>query len=116
MLNTIENYRFGKMVINGKDYTADLIIFTDEIKTNWRRKKGHSLHLEDLQIILERDIEILVVGTGKFGLVEVSEELKSELESKNIEIIVEKSDEAVKKYNDLMKKNAKVAGAFHLNC
>ena len=42
-MNIIEQYRFGKMRINGKDYSSDLIIFFDTIETNWRRKKGHSL-------------------------------------------------------------------------
>ena len=115
-VNIIEKYRFGKMVINGHSYTSDLIIYTDSIETNWRRKKGHALHLDDLKILKEKEIETLVVGTGMFGLVQVPEELIKKLETKEISISVEKSTQAVKKFNELVKKGVKVAGAFHLNC
>ena len=115
-MNIIEKYRFGKMVINGKDYTTDLIILPDSIITNWRRKKGHSLCMEDLNAIIEDEIEICVIGTGKFGLVEVSDTVIAELKSKKIDVIVKKSSDAVSEYNKLIEKNKKIAAAFHLNC
>ncbi|MCE7741440.1 MAG: hypothetical protein GOP50_03190 [Candidatus Heimdallarchaeota archaeon] len=115
-MNIIEKYKFGKMVINGKSYTSDLIIFTDSIETNWRRKKGHSLHLKDLEILMEKEIETLVVGSGMFGLVDIPEELIKELNAKEITVIIEKSTQAMKKFNELAEKGVKVAGAFHLNC
>ncbi len=116
LLNIIEKYRFGKMIINGKGYTSDLIIFRNYIETNWRRKKGHSIHLDDLNTVLEKEVETLIIGTGKYGLVEVPEEIIKELKSRDIELIIEKSDDAVTKFNELVKKKFKVAGAFHLNC
>ena len=104
------------MIVNGKSYTSDLIIFPDSIETNWRRKKGHSLQLEDLKLVLENNVENLVIGTGKYGLVKVPEDLIMKLSSKNINVIVEKSPDAVIRFNELVEKKAKVAGAFHLNC
>ena len=115
-MNFIEKYRFGKMIINGNSYTSDLIIFTDSIQTNWRRKKGHSVHMDDLKSIFDKNIETLVIGTGKYGLVEVPEEVIVELSSRNIDVLVEKSSEAVTRFNELVEKKVKVAGAFHLNC
>lgn len=104
------------MTINGKSYTSDLIIFREYIETNWRRKKGHSIHLDDLKTVFEKEVETLIIGTGKYGLVEVPEGIIKELRTRDIELIIEKSDDAVTKFNERVKKKAKVAGAFHLNC
>lgn len=115
-VNIIENYRFGRIVVNGIPYTSDLIIFNDYIHTNWRRKKGHSLHIDDLLILEERKPEILIIGRGMFGLVEIPEELIQELMKRNISILADKTSQAIEKYNELAKKGVKIAGAFHLNC
>ena len=42
----IESYRFGKIVINGKSYSSDVIIIGDHVKANWWRREGHRLHIE----------------------------------------------------------------------
>ena len=60
----IESYSFGRMKINGVAYSSDLIVFTEHVKSDWRRNKGHELHVEDLEEILRAKPEILVVGTG----------------------------------------------------
>jgi hypothetical protein len=52
MTYEIEKYSFGKMVINGKTYTQDLIIYPDSIEDSWWRKKGHSLVPEDIPRVL----------------------------------------------------------------
>jgi len=36
IMNLVESFRFGKIVINGQKYNKDLIVFPDEVKTNWR--------------------------------------------------------------------------------
>jgi len=41
----IEHYSFGRIVIDGKEYTKDLIIYPDKIRANWWRKEGHKLRL-----------------------------------------------------------------------
>jgi len=33
----IESYSFGQMVIDGQEYTSDLIIFPDRINSSWWR-------------------------------------------------------------------------------
>jgi len=39
----IEAYRFGRISIDGRAYTGDLIICPDGIRTDWWRPEGHSL-------------------------------------------------------------------------
>ena len=115
MKNEIEEYSFGKMVINGKFYTQDLIIYPDSIEDSWWRKKGHSLVPEDIPRVLEMKPEVLVVGTGASGVLKVPASTKKQLADEGIELIDMKTDKAAKEFNRL-KSQKHVVGAFHLTC
>lgn len=111
----IESYGFGRMKIDGVTYTSDLILYADQVRDNWRRVEGHKLHVEDLKEILEAKPEILVVGTGYYGLMKIEPESKKRLEDSGIRLMARKTGEAYKIYNELSKSN-RVVGAFHLTC
>jgi hypothetical protein len=115
MRKNIDSYNFGKIVIDGKNYNSDLILFEDRIKSNWWRKSGHMLIPKDIKGILEDKPEILIVGTGAFGYMVVSDETKKILKENNIKLIAQKTNEACKTYNKLSKEK-KVVAAFHLTC
>ena len=111
----IESYGFRRMQISGVTYTSDLIIFPDYVKSIWGRIEGHKLHVEDLEEILRAKPEILVVGTGYYGLMKILPETKKHLQTKGIKLLAKKSKEAYKIYNKLSKSNRTI-GAFHLTC
>ena len=111
----IESYTFGRMVIRGQAYTSDLIIFPDRIMSSWWRKSGHKLCQEDIEEAFKEKPDILVIGTGNSGLMEVEEEVKQYAESNNIILIIEKTEKAVQKFNELSSQK-KAVGAFHLTC
>ncbi|RLI30667.1 hypothetical protein DRO48_02760, partial [Candidatus Bathyarchaeota archaeon] len=46
---TIEAYGFGYIVVDGKRYTSDVIIFPDRVMDGWWRKEGHRLYVDDLK-------------------------------------------------------------------
>ncbi|MFQ5795674.1 MAG: Mth938-like domain-containing protein [Candidatus Bipolaricaulia bacterium] len=113
----IDSYRFGSIVIDGKPYRSDVMIYGDQVKSDWWRKEGHRLHLEDLDWVLSRGPKVLVIGTGANGRMVVPESVKAELESRGIEMIVEPTGEAYKTYNRLRGSNdTNVAAALHLTC
>ena len=85
----IEFYDFGRIVVGGKEYITDLIIFPDRVKDGWWRKQGHRLDIEDIVEVVEARPEILVVGIGYSGLMKVSAETKRRIEEKGIELIFE---------------------------
>lgn len=112
----IESYSFGSMVINGKNYTKDVIIFPDgTILSPWWRKQGHVLALEDLQELLAAGPEVVVCGTGAMGVMRPDAKLQEILAADNIEFIAKRSAEAVDVYNHLSCEK-KVGGCFHLTC
>ncbi len=49
----IDSYSFGRIVINGKTYTSDVIIYPGRVDASWWRKEGHLLQLEDVAEALQ---------------------------------------------------------------
>jgi hypothetical protein len=111
----IESYGFGRITINGRRYSRDVIIFPDNVKDGWWRREGHRLSLEDLKDVFEAKPEVLVIGTGYSGLMKVPQEVKDYVKSKNIQLIVENTRKACQTYNRLSR-SRKVIAAFHLSC
>ena len=111
----IEHYSFGKITVDGQTYTSDVIIYPDKINSSWWRKEGHNLHVDDLKDVIEAEPEVLIVGTGYFGVMKVPKETISNLESKGIAVHVERSGKAVELFNKLQR-DKKVTAALHLTC
>lgn len=112
----IDSYDFGHIVIDGKRYTTDVIIFPERVMDGWWRKEGHRLHLEDLRSSVQEKPEVLVVGTGYSGLMKVPSEVREYLESRGIELIVQNTKEACITFNRLIQSRRKIVAALHLTC
>ena len=111
----IQSYSFGRMVIESQTYSSDLILFPDRIDDSWWRKSGHWVCLEDIEEILKEKPEVLVIGTGFYGLMKVEEEVKRLAQSRGIELVVNKTKNAVLSFNQIVSQK-KTIGAFHLTC
>jgi hypothetical protein len=111
----IEQYSFGKITIDGETYTSDVIIYPESVDSSWWRKEGHTLHIEDLQDVMNADPAVVVVGTGFFGIMKVSKETIAFLESKGIEVHAARTGKAVEFFNTLQA-GKKVVAALHLTC
>jgi len=111
----IESYDFGRIVINGRKFESDLIIFPDRVNGNWWRKEGHILTVDDIKEIVDAKPEVLVVGTGYSGLMRVLPQTERYLGSSGIELITAKTEKACKIYNELSK-SRRVVAALHLTC
>jgi len=113
----IQEYRFGKMVIEGEAYDKDLIIAGGKVIPNWWRNKGHNLQMSDIQNVVEQNKpDILVVGKGQFGMMTISDEVRQFLHKQGIELIDKKTGKAVQIYNKNIHEGRNVVGAFHLTC
>jgi len=112
----IEFYDFGQITIDGRRYTRDLIIIPDRVKDNWWRREGHQLSMHDLKEVVEAKPEVLVIGTGYNGYMDVPSDVQDFFASKKIELVVEKTSEACKTYNRLAQSKRRVVAALHLTC
>ncbi len=111
----IESYHFGRIVIDGKTHTKDVIIFPNRVLGNWWRREGHNLTPEDLEAVFEAKPETLVVGQGAYGRMAIAPKTKEVLEKANIELIAQPTEEACQTYNKLQTQGNVVA-ALHLTC
>ena len=114
-MNTIDSYQFGEIVINGKKYSSDVLIFPDRVINNWWRKTGHELCLEDITEVLKEKLDVLVVGTGASGLMKVLPEVEEIARAQGIKLMVETTDKACDTYNQLGHSQRPVA-ALHITC
>lgn len=112
---TIEDYTFGRIVVDGREERRDLIITSAGIHSNWWRTQGHSLSLEDLGPVLEARPEVLVVGTGADGNMRPEPGLEKGLAARGIETEILPTFEAVQRFNELLGVR-NVAAALHLTC
>ena len=112
----IDSYQFGKIVIDGKAYGSDCLIFGNSVNANWWRKQGHVLDPEDLQPVIEAKPAVLVVGCGAPGLMKVSKDTESTLQREGIELIALDTHKAVARFNALAEKGENAAAALHLTC
>lgn len=112
----INAYTYGLMTVDTKIYLKDLIIFPRKIKPNWWRKEGHVLNIDDLTEVIESKPEVLIVGTGDSGFMQVPIATKSALKEKNIEVIAKDTHQAVQLFNEQIQMGKNVVGAFHLTC
>lgn len=115
-MSIIESYRFGSMVIDGKQYTKDIIIFPDEnILSPWWRREGHVLAVTDLAELIKAAPEIIICGTGAMGVMKPAVDVIDFLQASNIAFIADETGKAVEIFNRLSG-TKKVGGCFHLTC
>jgi len=112
----IDSYQFGKIVIDGVDYSKDCLILDGVVQANWWRKQGHLLSAEDLQPIITAKPSLLIVGCGASGLMKISDEVREVLLEEDIQLEAVDTARAVERFNELSKTGVNIAAALHLTC
>ncbi len=113
---TIERYRFGQIVINGRSYASDVIIYPDgRVEDQWRRRRGHELVAADIDSLVASAPEVIVVGTGASGRLVPDPRLAGDLDALGIRMEAVPSESAMTLFNDL-KARYRLGACFHLTC
>ena len=119
----IEEYHFGSIAINGKTYNYDVEVrWTGEI-LSWQKEESHMIGVEEVKRAAEQNPDVIIIGTGESGVAEVTEEAKNFIKQKGIDLIIDKTGEAVRTFNILKEESEeeegeqkKIIGLFHLTC
>jgi len=111
----IQEFKFGFFKINGKPYYDDLKIVNGRVKP-WSDRRKHDLTLMHMRELIDAQPEIIVIGIGASGLLEVDDAVKHELGVRRIPFVIEKTPEACNRYNAALSENKKVAAIFHATC
>ena len=110
----IQDYTFGRVTVDGTEYTRDVVVLPERVVADWWRRDGHALVLEDLEEVLDELPERLVLGTGAYGRLEPDPGTLARLRERGIEVEVLPTEEAVRRYQAL--NPASTAAALHLTC
>jgi hypothetical protein len=111
----IDSYDFGHIVIDGVSYRQDLLIWPGNIKKDWWRREAHLLQLDDVAEALAANPQILVVGMGQPGRLQVDPSLAAYLKDKGIELVEVPTRQAVQVINAQAGRR-RLAAALHLTC
>jgi hypothetical protein len=110
----ITHYSFGKIVIDGKTYEADVAVFPDQTVQKWHIQTNHMIQLIDIKALIDNATQTLIIGTGASEICTVKDDIVDYAASKGIKLIIRDTYEAVRQFNKLPKEG--LSAGFHLNC
>jgi hypothetical protein len=110
----LEDYSFGRLTVDGQEHTRDLIVLPDRVVSDWWRREGHSLAMEDLDEVLEKLPGRLVLGVGAHSQLRPDPAVIAELERRGVQVECLSTDAAVRRYGELDERVT--AAALHLTC
>ena len=111
----IDRYEFGLIMIEGQAFKTDVLIWPGRIKGDWWRQEAHRLQLDDVAEALAANPQVLVVGRGEPGKMQVDPVLSAYLQDRGVELMAHPTREACRLINDLSGKR-RLAAALHLTC
>ncbi len=115
-LMKIDSFKFGEIIIEGKKFTNDVIIFPTSVQSNWWREEGHCLCIDDLKTVLPEKPEVLLIGTGDYGAMKIPEPLVERLYSLGMDLIINITKKTCKIHNSMIGDQRKIITALHLTC
>ena len=107
----INKTSFGSITVNGKKFNTDISIDADGIIEE--KEKSHKITKEDLENLLLKEPEIVIVGNGQKGLAKITDEGRNFIEKEKTSLIELKTLEAIEYFNKIKKRKA---GIFHVTC
>jgi hypothetical protein len=110
----LERYTFGRLLVDGREHRRDVIVLPDRVVADWWRSEGHSLHLEDLEEVLDELPARLIVGCGADGRLQPDPAAVQALRNRGVAVELMRTADAVRRYGELDERST--AAALHLTC
>jgi len=120
MKPSIDQTTFGSMTIEGSVFEHDVLIrLSGQVKK--RKKKlskaiygtSHILSLDEAKHVYEEGAQRLMIGTGQYGNVRLSEEAADYFKRKQCQVELLPTPEAIRAWNEA---EGTVIGLFHVTC
>ena len=116
----INKTSFGSITVNQEDFDHDIIISLSG-KIGKRKKKlskkiygtSHRVSLDEAKYIFEKGADIIIIGSGQSGQLQLSEEAEKYLRKKLKEVILLPTPDTINAWNT---SRGKKIGMFHLTC
>ncbi len=122
----IEEVAWGKFKIFGQEHYKhnngtrmgvgkDICLIGDRLHA-WEERKGHLLNNEMVCCVAEADVDTVIIGNGFYGALQVPASVRQYLQGKGKKVMVEKTPEACRLFNELFNKGEKIALLAHGTC
>ena len=111
---------FGSLTVDGRKIRGDVIMRSDG-SVHKRKKKlskriygtSHTISLDEVKHVYEDGAELLIIGTGKFDSVRLSQEASTYLEERDCRTRLAATPDAIHIWNEAV---GKIIGLFHVTC
>jgi hypothetical protein len=115
-----ESTSFGSITIDGQRYEHDVLVRLSG-RIEKRKKKlskrqygtSHKISLAEAEHIYEQGAEVLVIGTGQYDQVRLSEEAQTYFNERGLRTVSSKTPDALTTWND---EKGQAIGLFHVTC
>jgi len=120
MKAAIDATSFGSITIEGRTIHNDVVLGLDG--TVGKRQKqlskkvygtSHTISLEEAKHVYEKGAESLIIGTGRFGLVHLSDEADQYFRERGCQVQALRTPQAIQAWNEAQ---GRVIGLFHITC
>ena len=116
----INKTSFGSITVDEESYDHDIIITLDG-KVKKRKKKlskaiygtSHKISLDEIKYVYRDKSEGIVIGSGQYGVVRLSDEASEYLKKNHCKVILRPTPEAIQEWN---RTEGKWIGLFHITC
>jgi len=114
-----QEYSFGKIVFDNKEWKSDIYVSISgkaRERSDYCYEKfetGHVISKRELEMELDEETEILIVGLGANSVAKIEPEAVEWLKEKGIELIAQDTGSAIQTYN---KTQGKKFALMHLTC
>jgi hypothetical protein len=116
----IESTSFGAITIGHDSFENDVVIRSTGkiVKRKKRLSKevygsSHTLSLPEAEFLYEKEVPILIIGSGQHGMMSLSNEAKKFFNEKSISVSLSPTPDAIKEYNNA---DEPCIGLFHVTC
>ncbi len=110
----IQFVKFGEVMVDGKVYYSDMMVWWDGEKE--MVPKSHVLGMKAFSMLLRKNPDIVVVGTGQQGCVKISDDVRDMARKGGIKIFEDTSAKAADLFNGFVATKKNVVAFIHTTC
>ena len=117
-MTKVDSFSFGSIVIEGKQYNRDVLIFPDGTVRprpgGFWRFGSHTIKKEELDRLAQVGADEIVVGTGIDPIARLTPDAESWANETKLNLTVVASPEAVDRFNRLVEEGKRVSALIHI--
>ncbi len=117
----ITNFEWATFTIDGQIHSPEKeigkdIFLSPEGVSAWHERKGHKLKRSMVKRALALKPEVLIIGNGVEGALEIGKKARKEIEDAGVKLVVLRTPEACRVYNQLYRLGKRVILLAHGTC